>query len=168
MRKAARASPIRRGALITMASCILVLVIWWAMRTPESPPPPSVPFGPGETLSAQVLWVVDGTTIQVDLDGGHERVRYRGIEPLGPPATEANRRLVQGQQVGLELDVPLRDGEGRLLAYVYVGDRMVNAELVQQGYAQVMTVPPNVKYQELFLKLQWEAREAKRGLWGAR
>jgi micrococcal nuclease len=149
-----------------MASCLLVIVIWWAMRTPEPPPPSSVPFGPGDTLSALVLWVVDGTTIQVDLDGGHERVRYRGIEPLGPPATEANQRLVQGQHVGLELDVPLRDGDGRLLAYVYVGDLMANAELVRLGYAQVATLSPHGKYQALFLTLQREAREAKRGLWG--
>jgi micrococcal nuclease len=63
--------------------------------------------------------------------------------------------------------VPLRDGEGRLLAYVYVGDTILNAELVRQGFAQVATFPPNVKYQALFLKLQREAREAKRGLWGA-
>src|SRR5206468_11098730 len=54
---------------------------------------------------------------------------------------------------------------GRLLAYVYVGDQMVNAELVRRGYAQVMTIPPNVRHQELFLKLQREAREQKRGLW---
>jgi micrococcal nuclease len=52
-----------------------------------------------------------------------------------------------------------------LLAYVFVGDRMVNAELVRHGYAQVMTVPPNVRHQDLFLKLQREAREAGRGLW---
>ena len=43
---------------------------------------------------------------------------------------------------------------------------MVNAELVRLGYAQVATYPPNVKYQELFLKLQREAREGKQGLWG--
>jgi micrococcal nuclease len=150
-----------------MGLCTLVLVIWWAMRTPAPPPLPSVLYGSGDTLSAQVLWVVNGTTIQVALDGGHERVGYLGIEALGPPATEANRHLVQGQHVWLELDVPLRDGEGRLLAYVYVGDTMLNAELVRQGYAQVATFPPNVKYQALFLKLQREAREAKRGLWGA-
>ncbi len=42
---------------------------------------------------------------------------------------------------------------------------MVNAELVRRGYAQVMTVPPNVRYQDLFLKLQREARDARRGLW---
>jgi micrococcal nuclease len=146
--------------------CTLVLVIWWVMRTPQPPIPQSVRFGPGDTLSAQVLRVVDGTTIRVDLDGGHERVGYLGIEALGPPAAEANRHLVQGQRVWLELDAPLRDGEGRLLAYVYVGNLMVNAELVRLGYAQVATVPSHVKYQELFLKLQREAREAKRGLWG--
>jgi len=58
-----------------------------------------------------------------------------------------------------------RDRFGRLLAYVYVGGQMVNAELVRRGYAQVMTVPPNVRHQDLFLKLQREAREQKRGLW---
>jgi len=41
----------------------------------------------------------------------------------------------------------------------------VNAELLKLGYAQVMTVPPNVRYQQLFLKLQRDAREAGRGLW---
>jgi micrococcal nuclease len=115
-----------------------------------------------------VLWVVNGTTIQVALDGGHERVGYLGIEALGPSATEANRRLVQGQRVWLELDVPLRDGDGRLLAYVHVGDLIVNAELVRLGYAQVATVLPHGKYQELFLRLQREAQEAKRGVWGAK
>ncbi len=59
-----------------------------------------------------------------------------------------------------------RDKYGRLLAYVYLEDgTFVDAWLVEHGYAQVMTVPPNVKYQDLFLKLQREAREAKRGLW---
>ena len=64
----------------------------------------------------------------------------------------------------LEFDVQRRDQYRRTLAYVYVGDTMLNAELVRQGYAQVATFPPNVKYQERFLALQWEARAAKRGL----
>jgi nucleotide-binding universal stress UspA family protein len=54
----------------------------------------------------------------VDLDGGHERVAYLGIEALGQPLTEANRHLVQGQRVWVELDAPLRDGDGRLPAYL--------------------------------------------------
>jgi micrococcal nuclease len=76
-----------------------------------------------------------------------------------------NRRLVGGRHVRLELDVRSRDRYGRLLAYVWLGDTMVNAELVRRGYAQVMTVPPNVRYQDLFVKLQREARDAGRGLW---
>jgi micrococcal nuclease len=43
---------------------------------------------------------------------------------------------------------------------------MVNAELVRQGYAQVATVPPNVRYHDRFRALQQEAREAQRGVWG--
>ncbi len=60
-----------------------------------------------------------------------------------------------------------RDRYGRLLAYVFLKDgTFVNAWLVEYGYAQVMTVPPNVRYQELFLKLQREARQAGRGCGG--
>jgi hypothetical protein len=69
VRRSTRPSSKRRPALIAMGVCALVLVIWWAMRTPNSPTPPVVPFGPGDTLRAQVLGVVDGTTIQVDLGG---------------------------------------------------------------------------------------------------
>jgi micrococcal nuclease len=165
VRAAVRALPRRRHALIIMSLCTLVLAIWWAMQVPISPPPPSVPFGPGDTLSAQVRWVVAATTIQVDLDGGQERVVYLGIEALGLSATDANRQLVQGRRIWLELDMPLRNGQSRLLAYVYVGDRLVNAELVRQGYAQVTRLSPPGKYQERFLRLQREAQEAKRGLW---
>src|SRR5207244_11831043 len=89
----------------------------------------------------------------------------KGEQPGGGEAAKANRELVEGQTVRLELDVQERDQYGRLLAYVYVGNIMVNAELVAQGFAQVMTVPPNVKHQELFLKLQREARLLQLGLW---
>ena len=72
----------------------------------------------------------------------------------------------------LELDVQRRDNHGRLLAYVRIKparkDVMVNAELLRLGYAQVMTVPPNVRYQPRFLRLEREARKARRGLWGRR
>ncbi len=89
----------------------------------------------------------------------------KGEQPGGREATEVNRSLVQGQTVRLELDVQERDRYGRLLTYVYVRDMMVNTELARRGYAQVMTVPPNIRYQERFLALQREAREQKRGLW---
>ena len=128
-------------------------------------------------VEGTVVRVVDGDTIHVRIGARVEKVRYIGVntpevhhptkgeEPGGREAAQVNRRLVEGQAIRLELDVQERDRYGRLLAYVWVGDLMINAELVRLGYAQVMTVPPNVRYQEVFLKLQREAREAGRGLW---
>lgn len=126
---------------------------------------------------ALVVRVVDGDTIHVRVDGHVEKVRYIGVntpevhhpskgeEPGGREAHAVNRRLVEGKRVRLELDVQSRDRYGRLLAYVWIGDTMINAELVRLGYAQVMTVPPNVRHQSLFLKLQRDARQSGRGLW---
>jgi micrococcal nuclease len=128
-------------------------------------------------LAGVVVKVVDGDTIHVRLGDRVEKVRYIGVNTpeLRHPtqgqqhgsqeAWDVNRRLVAGRQVRLELDAQERDRHGRLLAYVWVGESMVNAELVGRGFAQVMTVPPNVRYQQLFLRLQRDAREAGRGLW---
>ena len=132
-----------------------------------------------DSVTVQVVRVVDGDTIQVCcVFGDRVKVRYigvdtpethhpmRGVEPYGKEAAEANRKLVDGKTVRLEFDVQEQDRYGRLLAYVYLEEgTFVNAWLVENGYAVVMTIPPNVKYQELFLKLQREAREARRGLW---
>jgi len=88
------------------------------------------------------------------------------IIKLGTLAYEFTKNLVEGKRVNLEFDVDKQDQYHRLLAYVYLKDgTFVNAEIVKQGYASVMTIPPNVKYADYFLKLSQEAREAKRGLW---
>lgn len=127
-------------------------------------------------IAAVVQRVIDGDTVVL---AGGERVRYIGVDtpelhhpkkkvqPYAREATEFNRRLVEGQKVRLELDVDRRDKYGRLLAYVYLEDgRFVNAELLKEGYAQLLTIPPNVRYVDLFVGLQKQARDAKRGLWG--
>lgn len=133
-----------------------------------------------ELLEGRVVRIVDGDTIHVRVGSRVEKVRYigvntpevhhpqRGEEPGGREAAAINRSLVEARDVRLETDVQTRDRHGRLLAYVWVGDTMINAELVRRGYAQVMTVPPNVRHQRLFLGLQREARDAGRGLWAAR
>lgn len=134
----------------------------------------------GDSAVVQVIQVIDGDTIQVCcVAGKQERVRYIGIntpethhptkgpEAYGKEAAAANIKLVAGRMAQLEFDVQRRDNYGRLLAYVYLEDgTFVNAWLVEYGYAQVMTVPPNLKHQGLLLKLQAAARGAKRGLWG--
>ena len=88
------------------------------------------------------------------------------IKQLGRQSYEFTKNLVQGKRVRLEFDVERYDKYKRILAYVYLADgTFVNAKIVQEGYASLMTYPPNVKYADLFLKLYQEARENKRGLW---
>ena len=135
---------------------------------------------PSQTLAATVVRVVDGDTVVVSLQGQQETVRLigvdtpetvhptAGVEPFGPDASAFTKSLLPpGPEVRLEFDVQERDRYGRLLAYVYLPDgRMVNAEILRAGMGQPLTVPPNVKYVDLFVRLQREAREAGRGLWG--
>jgi endonuclease YncB( thermonuclease family) len=145
----------------------------------DTPIPTDTPTPTPERTPARVVEVVDGDTIHVEIGGETYSVRYIGIdtpetvhptEPvgwMGPEASEANRNLVGGKTVYLEKDVSETDKYGRLLRYVFLDDgTFVNAELVRLGYAQVSTYPPDVKYQDLFLEMQQEARDAGRGLWG--
>ena len=155
----------------------MALARWWLALLLLVPLLGAGSAGAGVTIEGTVVRVVDGDTILVQLADRVEKVRYIGVdspeihhpvkgeEPGGRAAATVNRGLVEGRRVRLELDVRTRDRWGRLLAYVWVGDTMINAELIRLGYAHVMTVPPNVRYQELFVKLQREAREAGRGLW---
>jgi micrococcal nuclease len=128
--------------------------------------------------SGPVVRVVDGDTIHVRVDGRREKVRYIGIdtpetrgadECFSQRASVFNGRLVGGERVRLVTDAEQRDRYGRLLAYVYrVRDGLfVNAELVREGYAQPLTVPPNVAHADDFRRLAADARRAGRGLWSA-
>lgn len=155
------------GFRYTPLLAVLLVPALWASAAVAEP----------RALEGLVVRVVDGDTVHVRVGARIEKVRYigvntpevhhptKGAEPGGHEATRENARLVAERRVRLELDVQTRDRYGRLLAYVWVGEVMVNAELVRRGYAQVMTVPPNIRYQNLFLRLQRDAREAGRGLW---
>jgi micrococcal nuclease len=125
----------------------------------------------------RVAHVIDGDTIEL---ASGVRVRYIGVDTpeihhprkpvqyYGREAAEFHRRLVEGMDVRLEYDVERKDRYGRTLAYVYLDTLFVNAELVRQGYAQILTIPPNVKYASLFLSLQRRARANRQGLWDER
>ena len=136
--------------------------------------------GGGQTdhdATVKVTRVVDGDTIDISPSvEGRSRVRligmdtpevHFGTQPYGPEASAFAKRELDGEEVRLELDVQKIDPYGRLLAYVYLPDgEMFNETLLEEGYAQVATFPPNVKYVDRFLEAQREAREANRGLWG--
>jgi micrococcal nuclease len=158
--------------------CAGVLMFGGCQASP-APTTGQAPTGP--TREALVVRVVDGDTIVVRLGGEDRRLRYIGmdapetvrpdhpVEWMGPEASEANRRLVEGRSVVLEKDVSETDRFGRLLRHVWLRDGdewlLVNLELVRLGYAQVTTFPPDVKYVELLLDAEREARDAERGLW---
>ncbi len=145
-------------------------------------PPPRRPGRPGPSAGdAVVEHVVDGDTVDLDLDGREERVRLIGIdtpetkdqdspvECYGPEATALTEILIPpGTSVRLERDVEARDDYGRLLAYVHRSDGLfVNLELARQGAATVLSIRPNTAYAGAIADAVDEARRAGRGLWGA-
>lgn len=108
---------------------------------------PQLPNSPSET--AVVTEVIDGDTINVLLDGRSYRVRYIGIdtperdEACFGEATAANAAFVEGQTVRLVTDTSDTDRFDRLLRYVYVGEILVNAELVAGGWAESKRYQPD-------------------------
>ena len=130
------------------------------------------PVGPvAANEFARVRQVYDGDTILLE-DG--RRVRYLGIntpeyrEPYNLKAKRLNESLVLGREVRLEIDQGRADGYNRVLAYVYVGDQMVNARLIQEGLAHAFFIGPSRKHNALLLRLQEEAKQRKLGIWSAR
>ena len=133
----------------------------------------------GGEARADVLRVIDGDTIEVELGGGEEDVRYIGIdtpesaipgEPVecyGKEAASANEDLVGGETVRLEFDAERRDRYGRLLAYVYVGGTFVNARLVEEGFATTLEIEPNTSRAGQLGRLEAAAGREGAGLWGA-
>ncbi|GAX89112.1 thermonuclease family protein [Effusibacillus lacus] len=141
-----------------------------------------------ETIKIKGRWatvtkVTDGDTLELD---GTEKVRLIGVNtpetvkpgvspmPYGKEASEFTKSKLLGKKVFVEVDIQPKDKYDRTLAYIYlekpkteqdIENVMMNALLLKEGYAQLMTIPPNVKYSDLFVKLQKQAREAKKGLW---
>ena len=131
--------------------------------------------GDNETTSgangglATVVRIIDGDTIDVDINGETQRIRYIGVntperdEICYAEATAANRDLVEGKRVRLEKDQSETDRFDRLLRYVYVGDTFVNAALVQSGYAEAVSYPPDTREFDNFVLLEQQAATGNRG-----
>ena len=130
--------------------------------------------------NATVVYVTDGDTIGVEIDGVEERVRLIGIdtpetkkpdtpvECFGPEATAFTKSLLpEGTALHLERDAEARDVYGRLLAYVYRSDDglFVNMEIIGQGYALPLTIPPNVAHADQFVAAARTAEATDLGLW---
>jgi len=135
---------------------------------------------PVDYNEVQVVRVIDGDTfVGEDHEGEEIRVRLIGVnapetrardgreaDAFGQESKKFLEGMIHGEVVKLATDITERDRFGRRLAYVYLHNgTFVNAELVEHGYAQASTHPPNVRYSDTFYSLEREAREANRGLW---
>jgi micrococcal nuclease len=155
--------------MLLLIAALLILRPWESGGRDEGP----------ASAAAFVARVVDGDTIEARISGRLEDVRYIGVDTpetvkpdtpvqcFGPRASTFNHSLVEGRRVRLVFGVERRDVYGRLLAYVYLGDRFVNAMLVRRGLARSLTIPPNNRFAPLFRGLELRAARAGRGLWGA-
>ena len=121
-----------------------------------------------------------------------ERVRFLGVDTpetvhptkpvqyYGKEASNFTKKTLDGETVWLQTDVGVKDRYDRMLAYVWLKEPterelddedairkyMFNARLLLDGYAQLMTIQPNSRYSNIFVHLQREARQEKKGLWG--
>lgn len=156
---------------------LYIAVLWLSLSGCMARP---VSLLPSDHVPAVVVRIIDGDTFVVD-DGSEkgETVRLIGVDA---PETRrsANReighygeeskvyltQLLANRHIFLVYDVGKTDRYRRTLAYVYLPDgTFVNADLIRNGYATAMTVPPNVVHADLFAKLEQDARRKRRGLW---
>lgn len=195
---------LRRPHRILLASCALFLISGCEPGK-DQPPTPSSPAAartparaaapaatdegraaasPSPTSSstqdevATVAFVVDGDTLEINLDGRAWRLRlilvdtpevYGHEDCYGQQASARTKALLpRGTPVRLERDVTETDRYGRLLRYVYLPDgRMLNEILVAEGYARIATFPPDVHHVERIRAAEASARLSKAGLWAA-
>lgn len=166
-----RIRPWRRWPRLTtvlsvLAACLLAWRLVSARSIPDLPPIGN---------AVRVVRVIDGDTIE--LEGGF-RVRLLGVntpetkhpdlppEPWGREAFEFTRSQVEGRAVRLELDQERWDNYRRVLAYVYVGDLLLNEEIVRRGFSRAITsFPIRSDRKRLFMRAEEAARSAQCGLW---
>ena len=139
-----------------------------------------------------VINVIDGDTVSVFFEGQEESIRLIGIDTseswenekvirdaqrygitvdqmiaLGNIATTFVEVLIKpGDTLIIEFDKQKRDVYGRLLGFVFLENGiMLNEEILRSGYAEIITIPPNVKYIKELYNAYLEAKENRKGFW---
>ena len=144
--------------------------------------------GNQDFVQALIVRAVDGDTAVVRIDGQEKRVRFLGVDTpetvhpnkpvqfYGKEASSFTKESLNGRRVWLEYDSNPQDRYGRHLAYIWLNnpktinestirENMFNARLLLGGYAKVMIIKPNRRYETEFSKFQEEARNKKLGVW---
>ena len=159
-------------------SFLIFLLSIFLLYSCETATQPTLAISAPEYLP--VKKIVDGDTFWAD-DGSPKGIKVRLIGIDAPESRKSFKKevgvygkeskaylskLLKGKKVKLVYDIDPLDQFGRTLAYAYLEDgTFVNADLVKNGYAIILTVPPNIKFADQFYRLQQKARESKKGLW---
>jgi micrococcal nuclease len=155
--------------VVLLVAVALVVLRPWEGSEDEGP----------SAVTVLVTRVVDGDTVEAQIEGEIEDVRLIGVdtpetvkpgepgECFGPQASRFAHGLLAGERVRFVFGAERRDPYGRLLAYAYLDGRFVNATLVRRGLARTLTIPPNDRFAPRLRRLELAAARAGRGLWGA-
>lgn len=184
--------PINYRKIIKFApllASVLIAAIYGIFGNPDNRNKIFVHFGQNyDYNSILVAYVADGDTVKladgtlvrligIDTPEYHESEKLirqarrakkdiASIKKMGALAKSFTQEILLNKKVRLEFDIEKRDKYNRLLAYIFLEDgTFINAKIIEAGYAKIMTIPPNVKYADMFKELQEEARTEKRGLW---
>lgn len=149
----------------------------------DHPPPPPAEAAAARSVAAAPLSTTDTGTTAIGvkaLDGDSIIVRKAGREvevrllsidaqergqPLADAARSETRRAIVGRSLRLVTGPEKHDRYGRLLAFVFVGDTLVNEALVEAGLAVAYFRAPNIAQADVILAAQKRAHAARRGLW---
>jgi len=136
---------------------------------------------PNDYSHMKVIGVIDGDTVRlangkllryIGIDTPETRIKENGRflyapQPFAQEATRYNKKLVDNKFISVEFDLERIDAYGRLLGYCFVDGTLVNAKMIEEGFAVTCTIPPNIKYVDTLVRLQREAQRNKKGLWAA-
>jgi len=152
--------------ILTIAS---LLYGWLARNAPEGK-------SADENNSVFIEKVIDGDSVEANIRGKKEQIRFIGIDapelsqkPWGKRSRKFLEDMIKasGWQARIEFDVEKRDKYNRILGYLWSRDnKLLNEEILSNGYAVLFTFPPNVKHVDRLKAAQVIARENKRGIWG--
>ena len=154
----------------------------------ETPVSNSTNVDASDIVQGIVARVIDGDTAVIRVNGEDRRVRFlgvdtpetvhptKGVQPYGKEASNLTKESLTGRNVWLEYDKNPTDRYNRHLAYIWLSKptqinnetirhNMYNAILLAGGYAKVMIIKPNNRYEKLFKEIESEAKKSKLGMW---
>lgn len=181
----------KKRLLVSFLAIIAFLAFLYISSAPHSPTNPFLnkkteltpTVSPqGTSITVPVLYIIDGDSIAVSINGTKEEVRLIGIDApelygkngtaqcFAREATDRMKTLVAEQIVTLTSDPTQddRDVYKRLLRYITLPDGTnINKQLLADGFAREYTHIKPYQYQEEFKNLETDAKNRKRGLWSS-